>query len=461
MKRPLMRHQRHALKYARKHRSPAFLMEMRLGKTLVCIRYAQRKGFRCILVMAPKSALISWREELTREGELFHTIEGAKAHRLREACDLLQRVRGQASVRVWFLIGYETLRQTPELTRKNWDWLVADESTRLKNTGALTTRIVNGYKISGVDNPGFRRRIPRTILSGLVAPESPMEVYEQFYFLDGEFMGFKDIWRFRASLFRRDFTGYGWVPKTGARERIKKAVHQRAFVLTRKDAGMGKKAVREVREVEPSPKLWKMYKEAETEFELGEYKTNWKIVVQIWLSRLAGGFDLDLQLISRHKIDELMNLLEEELQGQQVVVWFHFRAEMAAVSETLRKAGIKYGEIKGGQSLQDRMDVVAQFRRGRLRVVLGQIDCGRFSLDLSSADTAIYFSNSYSAEGRFQSEDRIVHPKKDRPLLYIDLVTKGTVDMDCVKALGSKRVHGKMFMRRFKEAFLRRRRNNG
>lgn len=425
-------------------------MEMRLGKTLVCIRHAVRVNYRRILVIAPKTAMISWREELEREHELYHMIDGTQKQR-RALVDTLQK---KSRVRVWYLIGYETLRVTPEMTNLEWDWIIADESTRIKNTSALTTRIINGYRINGVESTGFHRHIPRTILSGLVAPESPIEVFEQFYFLDGEFMGFRNFWNFRSTLFT---LRYGqWFPKAGVRERIKEEVHERAFVLTRHKAGMGKRVIREIREVEASPRLMKMYQAAERDFELDGFKTNWKLVVQTWLARLAGGFDLEADLISAHKIRELKDLLQNELQSEQVVVWFHFRAEMQAVADMLRKSKIRFGEIHGGVNSEERKRTVQRFRDGKIRVVLGQIDCGRFALDLSSADTAIYYSNTYSAEGRFQSEDRIVHPKKDRPLLYIDLVTKGTVDVDCVKSLGSKRINGKLFMRRFRKALERR-----
>ena len=44
----------------------------------------------------------------------------------------------------------------------------------------------------------------------------------------------------------------------------------------------------------------------------------------------------------------------------------------------------------------------------------------------------VYWSNSWSRNARIQSEDRIIHPRKRYPLLYIDLVTKDSIDCDII-----------------------------
>ena len=59
-------------------------------------------------------------------------------------------------------------------------------------------------------------------------------------------------------------------------------------------------------------------------------------------------------------------------------------------------------------------------------------------INLSAADTAIYFSNSWALQDRLQSEDRILSPENNT-LLYIDLITKNTIDEDIMLALQDKR----------------------
>jgi SNF2 family DNA or RNA helicase len=59
----------------------------------------------------------------------------------------------------------------------------------------------------------------------------------------------------------------------------------------------------------------------------------------------------------------------------------------------------------------------------------------------------------YSCEARVQSEDRIIHPQKKTPLLYIDLVSKGTIEEDVLKILQRKKIGSKAFMVDLKEEF--------
>jgi SNF2 family DNA or RNA helicase len=108
------------------------------------------------------------------------------------------------------------------------------------------------------------------------------------------------------------------------------------------------------------------------------------------------------------------------------------------VQAQLERRGISNIVITGKQKRIERRDRRRRFQKGKAQVALLQIKCARYGLDFSRADTAIFYSNSYSLEDRRQCMDRIVHPTKDRNLLYIDLVTKDTVDEDVVKVLHEK-----------------------
>ena len=86
-----------------------------------------------------------------------------------------------------------------------------------------------------------------------------------------------------------------------------------------------------------------------------------------------------------------------------------------------------------------------KFSKGEFRVLLVQLKCGKFGLDLSAASTAIYYSNGFSHEDRAQSEDRIEHPRKKEPLLFVDLLTKDSSDAKVLRMLKQKVAVGKSF----------------
>jgi hypothetical protein len=77
--------------------------------------------------------------------------------------------------------------------------------------------------------------------------------------------------------------------------------------------------------------------------------------------------------------------------------------------------------------------------------MLAQVKCGKFGLDWSVASTAIYYSNPYDMEDRAQSEDRIVSATKTEPVLYIDLITKDTIDEEVTEVLRDKNVTARSF----------------
>jgi SNF2 family DNA or RNA helicase len=427
--RSLRPYQAEAVEFLLAHQNAALFMEMRLGKTLCVIRAMRSHPDGCILVVAPLVALWAWKRELELEGEKDYVLLLGSAD---ERCEASKGQR-------WQLINYEGLRTVPQLLQINWKAVVLDESRRIANPKAQTTKLLQRYGNSS------SRRI---LLSGNPAPESPLEYFEQFRFLNGRFLGCENYWSFRHSLFH-PLGPYEWVPKRGAVDRIKTAVHREAFVLTRKQAGIGEEKVYERRVVELPAEAKRLYEGVRKDFVARtngvERSTKWVPVQYLWLQQIASGHVGNVES-NDAKVRELLSLLQGELQGEQVVVWYRFNFGIAVSEVALRSARIPYGRIVGLDRHGAREKAINEFRLGKTRVLLCQVACASMGIDLSNSSTAIYFSNTLSYEGRIQSEDRILNPAKQEPLLYIDLVARGTVDEDIVEVLRSKKVESRFFL---------------
>lgn len=205
-----MPHQEKAIEYTKTTDHPAFLMEMRLGKTLSAIRWVQNieDSPSNVVVLAPLTVLEAWENELKQEGEKYIVLHGKSRE---QKIDLIAECYlTQPPARTWLLINYESLLRLPEIAVMPWNVVILDESTRIKNPQSKTSIICT---------EGFRLVRHRAILTGLVAPESPLDLYQQFKFLDGSFMGCDNFWRFRSTWFLQDPYGYGYVPDGGTRER--------------------------------------------------------------------------------------------------------------------------------------------------------------------------------------------------------------------------------------------------
>jgi SNF2 family DNA or RNA helicase len=69
---------------------------------------------------------------------------------------------------------------------------------------------------------------------------------------------------------------------------------------------------------------------------------------------------------------------------------------------------------------------------------VGNPQTAGYGLTLTAANNVIYYANDYNLETRMQSEDRCHRIGQDSSVLYVDLVTPGTVDINIAKALQQK-----------------------
>ena len=463
----LTSYQQDALRYTKNRLRIALFLEMRLGKSVVAIRWLKRVKAQRILLVAPLTTLLgslNWQGELTREGVTpvllsllakEKRIDALYPSRLvratpenikwshRQIVAVTPRMPMYRLTRSWahgwFGINYEALRTQPEILDAPWDAIILDESTRIRSPKAQITKTLL-QRTSHIKH--------RAILTGLPNPENPLDYFCQFVFLHGTFMGFSNFWSFRHALFYTGWTEWDWMPKPKTRDRIKAYVHEHAFVLTRKQAGVGSTKVRRQRSVELNAAQRRVMKEMRTKFEVDGVETKWTTVVHTWMQRVAGGFHpTSLELISDAKIRLTESLIMEDFRKEPVVIWFRFNEEIRHVRRWLKKRQrqLTVEVVHGAVHKRERPKIQERFQDGTTQVLLMQVKLGRYGWNLSRSSTAIYYSNSYEFEDRSQSEDRIIHLTKKKACLYLDLVTLGTPDEDVVAALSSKRLNARLY----------------
>ena len=448
-KRTFRKCQKEAYDYAFKRKKIALFMEMRLGKTMVAIRWAiNRTGNPKFpgrkLIIAPLTVLPGWYSELLQEGiheSDIHYIDGPTKER---HLVLEENNKG------FFLMNPETLQWTKKVCDYKYDCLIVDESSILRNNND-TVKVITER---------FNHVEYKCLLTGTPAPESPMNYFNQFKFLNGHFLGIDNWWKFRGRYFNQ--VGYSWEPRPKTLKTIKQELRMRAFIMTRKQAGLKEHKVAIKRYVKMNPAQFKAYKEIMKKFayeaENGEkLRTKYVPVQHTWLQRVAGGFSPDgKELISDAKLKEIMYLLKGELKGQQVVIWARYTSELQLVHDELKKKGYTVRMMTGDTPFEKRKPMMRDFHEHKqFQVFCIQTMLGKFGLDLSAASAAIYYSNYYQLEIRKQSEDRVVHFDKKEPLLIIDLIAKDSVDEDVLDALDTKQVMSKFLMSRLKDSMFK------
>jgi superfamily II DNA or RNA helicase len=135
------------------------------------------------------------------------------------------------------------------------------------------------------------------------------------------------------------------------------------------------------------------------------------------------------------KLDLLMDLIED--YPGKMVIWARFKAEIAEIVFRLwdkfeRKS---VAELHGGVPKNERPDLLKQFQEDQTtRFLVGQQQSG-IGIDLFAAETVFYYSNTFSYEQRYQTEDRCHRIGLKHPVLYIDLIAEDTVDEKIVEVL--------------------------
>ena len=449
----LWHHQQGMAQYAQTTRHPALFCQMRLGKTLVTVRVLKqrkpldRRGLRVLLVM-PGSCIRSWIVTLEEEGQAYASIALMdKKKRL----NLLATVPDHPG-NIWIITNKEAHLAVPAMAAIDWDAVVLDESPFIRNPRSKASKYYVG---------NFRRVPTRLILTGTPNPESDLDYYQQLKFLGHNLLGATDYWQFRARYFNE--VDYDWHPKPGVREAIRSWLSKVAFTLRRKDVQMEVKKVPELRLITMPPDIKKLYKQLEkeffVEFEGATVETKTEAAKWGYLRQFCDGVIED-KLVWDGKIKELISLLEGELKGESVVVWFVYNEPMKRCHEALLKAGISSQWLSGEHDVSQRLKVATDFSRKKFRVLCCQTKIATYGEDFSVADTAIFYGLPAGNLERMQVEDRIIHLDKvdKKGVLVIDLVAEGTVDDDLYELSAQKKhraVSAGDIIRRMQERFRR------
>lgn len=179
----------------------ALLMEMGTGKTRPIIETAEhlfKNGkIETLVVLAPNGVQRNW---VLNEIPKWCTIKHHAAwwtskpnHRHADEIAKLT-IRPYDGLRI-LVANYEScIIPTFKLYLKKFlssfpNMLVLDESTRIKTPQAKRTKFIIGLR---------KYATYRRIMSGLVTPNSPFDIYKQFEFLDPAILGFGSVYTFKA-----------------------------------------------------------------------------------------------------------------------------------------------------------------------------------------------------------------------------------------------------------------------
>lgn len=455
----------------------ALLMEMGTGKSKVVLdEFGERVDARDLtdlLVIAPAGSYRNWFEDQGEfpsemrkqlDPELFGRIASAgwvsggnAAARAR-----LEHVLGASGPRALFVnveaVGtvdkaYAACEQFLERGRA---MLVVDESTRIKNPKA--------GRSAAVCRLG-QLACARRIMSGLVSPNSPLDLFSQFNFLDWRILGFKSFYSFRARYAVLEEMTIGGVtdPYTGiespSRNIIIPVAYRNVEELNQKIAPYSFRKLksecldlppkiylppREVKLTDEQRRIYLEMREFAVAKLAAEAYVNAQMVItqRIRLDQILCGFVPDeegnLHEIKENRTAALLEDLEE-CEGKAIIWTTHDHCVRKLAARIEKEFGEGSVARFWGGNRSKRHIEEARFKGDpTCRFMVATQSAGGVGNNWQVAGLSCYYNNDDNLEHRLQSEDRVHRDGLRHSAVYQDYIARGTIDERKVHNLRNK-----------------------
>jgi len=433
-------HQSRALDISVWQKNFALLMDMGTGKTKVAIDTAVNLPVNLAVVFCPKVCQTNWMGEIQIHSDARPYLWKATLTAKKKADIIASMTYHRQKGLVFLVINYEAL-----LTKAGavlFDVvdektiLILDESTRIKTPSAKRTKAI----IELGKQAGYKR-----ILTGLPIPNSPLDFYAQFNFLDKNIIGQPSWTAFRreyAKLMLDDFNGRKFYKVVGYRNipRLMSIVARHSFRVIKEECLDLPEKVYQTIQLDLSDTQGRLYQQMKEDLLIEVKGRSFAAPVVLTkllrLQQITGGFlkdgdDPAVVFKTNPKLEALKNLVEDT--GKQIIVWCRFVKEVHMVLAAVD--GVAHvGEMKA----YDRQDAIDGFRAGKYRVLVATASSCGIGINLVNCDTVVYYSNSFNLEERLQSEDRCHRIGQVNKVTYIDLICEDTIDVKIKEALDSK-----------------------
>lgn len=430
---PRWQHQEEAFNRAAAFPYWALFMGMGTGKSRVAIELlaARRQQAPYALVVCPHSVLGVWTEEAAKYDPHLPVV-------LLDQSGPDQKVKTlwanrKAYGRCLFAVSYESVWRPgvgEALRRLAPQFVILDESHRAKSPGSKVSK----YLFHLGKHAAFR-----LLLTGTPMPNSPLDIYAQFRFLDPSVFGtsFKD---FAA---RYAVPGFfpGQVQEFINQGELAEKIASRAYQIETDDAVDLPPAVDVVRYTDLESRARTLYRQLKKDFVLeldeGTLTANNALTKLLRLHQLCGGLlELDggtSMVVSQAKRSLLADVLDDLAQEEPVVIFCLFRHDISTARAVCREKGRSVAELSGS------CNELALWKKGERNALVVQIKSGGVGIDLTRSHYAIYYSLGFSLGDYLQSRARVRRPGQTAEhVINIHLLVRSSVDTEIMAALHDK-----------------------
>lgn len=419
-------HQYEAIDFILKNNDVALFDEMGLGKTKIVIdtlsRELEDKKIDSALIVCKKTLIYMWESEIKKHTNLPSLIlRGTYKEKG-------MKFMGNSP---FYIINYDSLITEVDrilmLIKIKKFAVVLDESHRIKNPFSKTAKALF------ILAPYAKRRV---ILSGTPVANKPLDLWAQFYFLDGgrtlgnNFDKFKRDYsvNLKDNIFNRE-----------KMDELKKLINPVCIRRLKTDVlHLPNKEFQDVF-VELQGKQKEMYDQLKEELYLeiigmdGEQvEDNSENILKrlLRLTQIASNPKLIDSAYNEEptkfiKLDQIINKIISK--KEKVIIWTSFIDNIRILKK--RYKHLSPVTIFGKMIIEDRNKASDRFMNDSdCKVLIANPAAAREGLTLTSANNAIYLDRTFNLVDYIQSQDRIHRISQHKECLITNIIAKDTVD---------------------------------
>jgi hypothetical protein len=429
-----------------------------------------------LVILAPKGCYMNWIGTPEEPGELTRWIPPEKLKSL-----YIGAWRSGANQTQWMALSNLLHARGPRFLAMNIEALnregssareyllkfieghsvigVVDESTTMCHEKAKRTEFI-------LDEVAHKFKT-RRILSGLVAPESPMDLYTQYHFLDWSIIGQRSFWGFKnryavlqqidfrpAEKRQADSMGRKFYKKPSVivnyrnLDELNQKIMKASYRVLKKDVLDLPPKIYQFWDVELTGEQERIYKQmrdvAMAQLASGEFTTASMKLDQLGkLQHIICGHvrreDGTVEDIPENRTDAVAEILQQH--AGKAIVWAPYPRSLRKIRDRLQD---EFGPDStvgfwGETKLDERLEARSRIQNDdACRFIVSNQSVGKFGNTWTACDLVIYYANSFDNEDRQQSEDRAHRIGQTKSVTYIDLRTYGTICQKLIQTLRRK-----------------------
>lgn len=416
-------HQIEAINYIDQHGEIALFDEQGLGKTKIVIDalcLAMKRGeIEGALVVAPMTLLYNWEQEVAKHSFLIPVVLKGTGREKR-----YKFLTGAN----FYITNYEAvIAETDRIKRFCKSFKIAivlDESARIKEPSTQTALALFELRAHS------QKRI---IISGTPVANKPVDLWAQYFFLDGGSLFGGDFKKFKAR-FNEKNPSY----RIELQDLQKQVMAHSIRRCKNNTLELPEKKFTNIY-VELGGRQLDLYNTLREELRLEVVKITGEIIIDdaenilkklLRLTQIASNPALIDKSYSEEpaKFRLLDNLIRDViLRGEKTIIWTGFVDNILLLKNrfSTHKPLVIYGDIP----IKERTDIAKRFQElDNNKILIANPAAAREGLTLTKANNAIYLDRNFNLVDYLQSQDRIHRISQDKECNIYKILAKNSID---------------------------------